>query len=267
MADSGSTKTNWVLYDSTHKIAQRRTRGINPFMLDTIQIEQIIRKELCTDTRFNHLAEICFYGAGCRGEQSQIVKTALSHVWPEALSIIVHSDLVGAAHALFPDSDGIACILGTGSNSGLYIAGHLVENVSPLGFILGDEGSGAVLGRRLLGDVMKKQLPVSVQHDFWQNFAFTPDQIIQKVYRETMPNRFLASFAPFIHAHRNIPQVHDLLVDEFNRFFSRNIAQYERPDLPVSFIGSIAYFFADELQEAAHRAGFKVGTIKREPLD
>ena len=236
-------------------------------MLDIQQIEQIIRDELCSDNNFHSVHQISFYGAGCLGAQCALVEEALRSVWPAASSVLVQSDLVGAARALYPESDGIACILGTGSNSGLYIDGEIVDNVSPLGYILGDEGSGAVLGRRLLGDIMKKQLPLSVQQAFREFCPLTSDDIIRKVYREPMPNRFLASFAPFLYEQRQVPEVRQVLVEEFSRFFRRNVALYQRPDLPVSFVGSIAYYFADEVTEAARLQGYTIGTIKRAPLD
>lgn len=266
VADSGSTKTDWVLGTSQEAGLKCRTRGINPFMLDVVQIEQILREDLPAEWLESQVDEICFYGAGCRGDRCQVVGEALRRVWPQALAVEVQSDLLGAAHALFPSGDGIACILGTGSNSGLYVSGRLASNVSPLGYVLGDEGSGAVLGRRLLGDVMKQQLPRAVQEDFWATYDLTPDAVITRVYREPMPNRFLASFAPFLHRHRQVPEVHALLVEEFVRFFRRNVALYGRPDLPVSFVGSIAYFFQAELAEAASVCGFRLGTVRREPL-
>lgn len=147
------------------------------------------------------------------------------------------------------------------------MGGKLVANVSPLGYILGDEGSGAVLGRRLLGDVLKRQLPQDVCLAFEKRYGLSADAIIQRVYREPMANRFLASFAPFLAAHREHPAIQALLADEFARFFERNILQYERPDLPVHFVGSIAYVFADELRKAALRFGLTMGRILKAPLD
>ena len=267
VADSGSTKTNWVLNNKDRRVARQQTRGINPFMMDARQIEAVIREDLGPAGDFGEVAEIHFYGAGCRGAQIEVVQTALKQVWPDATVITVESDLVGAARALFGEEDGVACILGTGSNSGLYLEGQIADNVSPLGFILGDEGSGAVLGRRFLGDLFKHQLPETVAADFDATYALTSDEVIRRVYREAMPNRFLASFAPFIHRHRHEPAVHAALVDEFTRFFVRNVAHYQRPDLPVSFVGSIAYYFAEELAEAAQATGYKIGRILREPLD
>lgn len=264
--DSGSTKTDWLLQLGNHTTARRSTQGINPFMLQETEIEAIIRHELLTDERFGEVDEIHFYGAGCRGQQCENIERTLRTLWPRVKYITVGSDLIGAARALC-DGDGIACILGTGSNSCLYLQGKIVQNVSPLGYILGDEGSGAVLGRRLLGDILKKQLPEEVCMAFETTYHLSADYIIQHVYKEPFANRFLASFAPFLAAHRHEPAIHTLLVEEFSRFFTRNVAQYGRPDLKVSFVGSIAYYFREELQQAATNNGFKIGKIMRSPLD
>lgn len=267
IADSGSTKTDWLLRQDNAVIARCQTQGFNPFMRPAADIAAAIRAELLTDIRFSAPDEIRFFGAGCRAEGCTVMEGALRTVWPAARSIEVASDLIGAARALCGRSDGIACILGTGSNSGLYLGGRLVKNVSPLGYILGDEGSGATLGRRLLGDVLKCQLPAAVCEDFNAAYNLTPDDIIRRVYREPSANRFLASFAPFLARHRTDTAVRELLIDEFSRFFIRNVAAYSRPDLPVSFAGSIAHFFAPELRQAAALQGFTVGQTLRSPLD
>lgn len=265
-ADSGSTKTDWLLQQGNERLARITTQGINPFMLSKTEIETILQNELLSNASFVSPTEVCFYGAGCRGEQCQVVEAALRHVMPQLTSVVVGSDLLGAAKALFGNADGVACILGTGSNSGLFLGGELVQNVSPLGYVLGDEGSGAVLGKRLLGDVLKQQLPAELCQAFADTYQLTGDDIIQRVYKQPFANRFLASFAPFLAKHRNHAAIQTLLVDEFSRFFQRNVATYARPDLSVAFVGSIAYYFQHELQLAAQATGFKLGRIMKCPL-
>lgn len=267
IADSGSTKTDWVLQQGGKRLARIATQGINPFMLSVAEIEQVLRNELLTAPGFVMPTEVRFYGAGCRGSQCAVVEAALRSVLPQLTAVTVGSDLLGAACALFGAADGVACILGTGSNSGLFVGGELVQNVSPLGYILGDEGSGAVLGRRLVGDVLKRQLPASVCEAFEQTYQLTGDDIVQRVYKQPFANRFLASFAPFLAQHRHDAAVRELLIDEFERFFSRNVAAYQRPDLKVSFVGSIAHYFQPELQCAAQATGFSMGKVMKCPLD
>lgn len=266
-ADSGSTKTDWLLQQGHECLARLTTQGINPFMLSQTEIENILRNELLTNAAFVQPTEVYFYGAGCRGKQCHVVEAALRHVMPQLTSVVVGSDLLGAAKALFGNADGVACILGTGSNSGLFLEGKLVQNVSPLGYILGDEGSGAVLGRRLLGDVLKQQLPAELCQSFANTYHLSGDDIIQRVYKQPFANRFLASFAPFLAKHRTHPAIQTLLVDEFTRFFQRNVATYARPDLQVSFVGSIAYYFQHELQMAAQATGFQLGRVMKCPLE
>lgn len=266
-ADSGSTKTDWLLERNGARLARISTQGINPFMLEAEEIAEILRRELLAHPDFCPPTAVRFYGAGCRGAQCQVVERALRSVLPEAACVTVDSDLVGAARALCGEADGIACILGTGSNSGLYLGGQVVENVSPLGFILGDEGSGAVLGKRLVGDVLKRQLPAHLCQAFQEKYGLSSDEIIRRVYREAFPNRFLASFAPFLHEHRDEEAVRTLLHEEFARFFTRNAAAYRRPDLPVGFVGSIAWHFRDELAAAARACGFSMGRVLRAPLE
>lgn len=266
IADSGSTKTEWLLCVPGETPRHFFTQGINPFMIGAEEIRRIIREELLSQMPDTRITDIRFYGAGCRAEKADEVARALHTEIPDAEQVTVESDLAGAAWALFGQTDGIACILGTGSNSGLYIGEKIIQNVSPLGFILGDEGSGAVLGRRLVGNLLKQQMPEKLREAFLKEYGLSPDSIIQHVYREAFPNRFLASFAPFIHKHRTEESVQSLLADEFSRFFRRNVCLYERPDLPVSFVGSIAYYFETELRTVAAHFGYTIGTIKKSPL-
>lgn len=262
IADSGSTKTDWCVDNG----AVIHTMGINPFHQSAESIRQILCNELLPQLPEKILLdEIHFYGAGCTPEKSVIVKEALEVLFPQA-SIHVKSDLLGAAHALCGKTKGIACILGTGSNSCYYDGEQIVQNVSPLGYILGDEGSGAVLGKRLVGDCLKNQLPQDICNAFLETFGLTPSTIIEKVYRQPQANRFLASLTPFLSAHREVPQIHKLLVSSFTDFFHRNVMQYPYQDTPVHFVGSIAWHFKEEVKEAAQLLGIHTGKFIQSPI-
>lgn len=267
-ADAGSTKTTWCSSRPGAPDVFATTLGINPFMMSEEDIIKSVREELLVKQGFDKADEIRFFGAGCRGEGTVRIKKALRELWPMAQQVTVGSDIVGAANALFgAEGSGIACIMGTGSNSCLYLEGEMVENISPLGYILGDEGSGAVLGRRLVGDVLKRQLPPEVCNDFLSEYGLSTDGIIERVYRQPLPNRFLASFAPFIVAHRReCGALRQLVMDEFVRFFERNVSLYGRKDLAVGFVGGIAWSLQDEIREVAKALGYKTGRILREPL-
>ena len=266
IADSGSTKTQWALISKDGVLSSFRTGGINPFQQCDEEIKLLIKNKLLGNIESEDIDRIHFYGAGCRDERGRAVASLLRELFPAASTVEVASDLLCAARALCGGREGVACILGTGSNSCLYDGCGIVENVSPLGYVLGDEGSGAVLGRRLLGDVLKQQLPAEVCAAFREAYPYTPAEIIERVYRKPLANRFLAGFVPFLSAHRQNEAVHALIVDEFERFFKRNVAAYARPDLSVSFVGSVAYYLREELEAAAGRCGFRVGTVVREPL-
>ncbi len=259
IADCGSTKTSWVLTDGTSRQAFESI-GINPVRDSEADIEKALPDIVPP------VSVIYFYGAGCIPPYADIVRLVLERRFPEA-EVHVESDLLGAAQALCGTHEGIACIMGTGSNSCLYDGRHIVENVSPLGWILGDEGSGAVLGRRLVGDVLKGQLPPALCKAFTDETGLSRADIIGKVYREPMPNRFLASLVPFLDRHRQEEEIHSFLVGEFRRFLRRNVAQYRRPDLPVSFVGGIAHSFREELAEALRAEGFTPGRILKQPIE
>ena len=267
IADSGSTKTDWLGGNEKISYPIIQTTGINPFHQSPENIKHILIYELLP-----HLPkeitwdEIYFYGAGCTSEKSKLLKEILQSLFPTT-HIEVQSDLLGAARALCGNQSGITCILGTGSNSCLYDGKDIVSNISPLGYILGDEGSGAVLGKRLIGDCLKQQLPPKICNTFMETFGLTPATIIEKVYRQPQANRFLASLTPFLSVHRDIPEIHQLLISCFTDFFRRNVMLYPYKQHTVHFIGSIAWHFQEEVKEAAKDLDIQTGLFIQSPIE
>ena len=261
IADSGSTKTDWAMGS-----LRLHTQGINPVHQSDEQIAAILRDELLPQLPAS-VDAIRFYGSGVRPDQEERVCTLLASVFPTASSVTAKSDMLGAAIALCGNDEGQPCILGTGANSCLYDGRTIVLNTPPLGFILGDEGSGAVLGRDFLNALYKGHLYDGARQEFEQHYATTLSDVITRVYRQPMPNRWLASLSPYIHNHLEEPTVHRIVVDNFRRFILRNILPYRRPDLPLSAVGSIAYYYQEQLCEAAKKEGYAVGKILRSPID
>lgn len=267
IADSGSTKTDWCLGHTKADRKTIQTAGINPFHQSPDEIERIITSTLVP--RSGDTAEITtvfFYGAGCIPEKAPVVGNILSQNFPQA-EIFVESDLLGAARALCGTSEGIACILGTGSNSCAYDGKQIIAHIPPLGYILGDEGSGAVLGKRLVSDCLKHRLPDDLCRLFFEEYGLNPALIMDRVYRQPLANRFLASLTPFLSANRHRPEIHSLLVSGFTDFFRRNVMQYAYEKVPVHFTGSIAYHFQAEVKEAAQASGILTGNILKSPLE
>lgn len=266
VADSGSTKTDWVLSDPESGILEVRTSGINPVRDSQDAISVLIQEQLMPQLSDDCIPQyIYFYGAGCMPPYDQSVRTVLQQFFSNTI-VEVESDLLGAARALCGKNPGIACILGTGANSCLYDGQSIVAHVPPLGFILGDEGSGAVLGKILLGNLLKGVFPNEMREEFMRDYQLTEAEVINRVYRQPQANRFLASLVPFIHKHRNHPQVHDMLVKAFRSFLSRNVQAYKHKELPVNCVGGIAWSYAEELREAAAAEGMKIGKLLREPI-
>lgn len=239
-------------------------------MLSEEEIRLRIAEELLPElgTLAASVDAVFFYGAGCISpEVCGNVSRALKANLPSAANVEVYSDLLAAARALCGHQSGIACILGTGSNSCFYDGREIVANVSPLGFILGDEGSGAVLGKLFLGDMLKNQLPDDITQSFLKEYDLDLLGVIRRVYREPQPNRFLASVAPFLAKNISCPQIHGLVTGSFKAFFSRNIRQYDSyGSYPVNFIGSIARVFRRQLIEAAEATGCTVGLTVKSPM-
>ncbi len=271
IADSGSTKVEWAVTDCGREVKQVFTSGFNALMLTEEEISQYIDDELVSQLGdlTGQITEVYFYGAGCVDEDvCRAMRRALRHNLPSATVIEAASDLLGAARALFGHEEGIACILGTGANSGYYNGTEIKDHVSPLGYVLGDEGSGAVLGRKLLGDVLKHQLPRELCDRFLDEYNLESSMILRRVYKEPMPNRFLASVTPFLLKNIEEPAIHRLVLNEFKSFFVRNVSQYDRyRSLPVSFVGSIAYHYRPVLKEAADALDVTISAVLKTPME
>ena len=269
IADCGSTKIDWCLLNGKDKVAQIFTTGMNALLLTEEEMAKCIHDELLPHIVGYHVDEIYYYGAGIINDEiKDHVRGALKANIATATKIEIESDLLAAARALCGREPGIACILGTGSNSCYYDGEKVVDNVSPLGYILGDEGSGAVMGKLLVGDVLKKQLPEHLCEKFLKEYDMDRNKIITAVYRQPAANRFLAHFAPFLQKNIHEPSIHDLVFRALTSFFMRNVESYPHyKELPVNFVGSIAYVQKPVLLEAAQARGIKVGTIIQNPME
>lgn len=280
IADSGSTKTHWCLMTANHQSSEFFTDGINPFFMDENAIKQSVSDQLLPQIAkllwAGKLTHIYFYGAGCTPEKSQMVSRALQQVFRGA-EADVNSDMLGAARGLLQHQQGVACILGTGSNSGYYDGTAIVKNVPSLGFILGDEGSGAVLGKRLVSDVLKNQLPQDLREKFLLQYAVSQADIIEHVYRQPFPNRYLAQFSRFCAENMENEAIRQLLYDHFQQFVQRNLLQYfetadgvENPNtknMPVGFVGSIAFYYEPVLRTVLDDLGLNLSQIMKTPME
>ena len=269
IADSGSTKTTWCLMAKSGKASYFRTDGLNPFFVREDEIESIINTQLLPEIAkhlwIGPIEQIWFYGAGCTPEKCPQVADALARVFKKA-KIEVLSDMYGAARALLGHTPGVACILGTGSNSCLFDGEKFTKSVPALGFILGDEGSGAVLGKRLVADILKNQLGEELKQLFCLEMNVTQADIIEHVYRQPMPNRYLASLSRFCANHIDMPAIKHLVYEHFQTFVDRNIKQYPA-NMPVGFVGSIAYFYRPILEQVLAENRIVIANILQEPIE
>ena len=265
IADCGSTKTDWALCDKGAVVAKVKTQGFNPTQQSEEDIYTALSAEISGAIAADAPTTIYFYGAGCAYETAnKRMQAAIERIFTTR-DIHINSDLLAAARALCGHEEGIACILGTGSNSCLFDGEKIIDNTPSLGYILGDEGSGAHLGRQLVSDCIKKQLSAPLCEKFMKKYKMSVAEILERVYREPLPNRFLASFAPFLHENRKNAEVHNLLKHCFTQFFQRNTMVYRRSWLPIHIIGSIGVNFAQEIKETAESLGLSVGNIVDSP--
>ena len=267
IADSGSTKTDWCVAKDGFTVKRFTTQGINPYHQDERRINGIVLDELLPQTGEYKLKKIVFYGSGCRDEIIPTMKNILYSAFNNNVEVEIYSDLLGAARAICGHEEGIACILGTGSNSCLYDGNKIVGNIPPLGYILGDEGSGATLGKIFINEIFKNSRMYDLKKEFLRVLKMTEGDIIDRVYRQPMANRFLASLAPFIHSHIERHEVNEIVTENFRQFLLKNVKRYHRDDLQVSFIGSIAWHFKSQLLQSALEENVYVGSVEKSPMD
>jgi len=279
IADSGSTKVHWCLVTASGQCTDVRTDGINPVFQTEEQIRACISNQLLPQIAkvlwAGTLTHVFFYGAGCTPEKKVIVRQALESVFKKA-EVQVESDMLGAARGLLGHQAGVACILGTGSGSCFYNGETIEWSVPSLGFILGDEGSGAVLGKRLVGDLLKNQLSDDLKELFFEEYQTSMADIIDRVYRQPFPNRFLAKLSRFCADHLDNPRIRALVYDHFLQFIRRNLVQYfqitnHKSQITntheVGFVGSIAWYYRPILEEAMLTEGLPVGRILQDPIE
>jgi N-acetylglucosamine kinase-like BadF-type ATPase len=266
VADSGSTKTEWKVINNGVSLESLFTSGINPFFLSGKEIYHLLKKEL-NDLAGGSFSHVYYYGTGCNSvARENVIKDAINQ-FLTTKHIFVGSDMLAAARSLCMNEPGIACIIGTGSNSCYYDGKVIVSNVSPLGYILGDEAGAAVIGRKLISGVLKKQVSQTVIDLFFETYKITPGEILENVYMKSFPNRFLGQFARFISANIQIIELQDIITSCFEDFIIRNILQYpESKVLSVHFTGSIAYYFKPFLEDLLIKHSLKTGRITLSPM-
>ncbi len=267
IADSGGSKTDWRLISKDGSIGQASAPGFNPYYQPIEDLKRNVQEIILPKVNDRTVSKIFFYGAGVSSVKNQLtIKSAFLEFFPEA-HIEIGWDLLAAARALCGREPGIACIMGTGSNSCLYDGENIVDNVANLGWILADEGSGANIGRKFLVDYLRKKFPPRLAEQFHQRFPLSREEFLEKVYQQEKPSAFLASFAKFIFQHLKEPYCYKLVYDSFAEFYENNVMQYENyQNLKVHFTGSIAFYFSDILRQVANDKGITVKNILEGPI-
>ena len=269
LADSGSTKCDWVLVDDQfNEVSRPITMGFNPYFHSEATIATAVKQNEQLSQYAGQIKEIFYYGAGCSSQSlNSIVRRALKTMFVNA-KIHVEHDLLGAAYATYTGAPGISCILGTGSNSCYFDGKEIQEAVPALGYILGDEGSGSYFGKKLLALYMYKRLPKQIHEDFKNKYELGMDEIVLNVYNKPHANVYLASFVRFIADYRDEPIFKEMLKDGMKHFLEIHVQCYPQSrTVPVHFVGSVAYYYQDAIREAAIELGLSIGQIVRKPID
>jgi glucosamine kinase len=274
IADSGSTKTDWRLIDGDKKIHQFRTLGFNPYFQGSQDISKEISENLLPEIRsisglFHKIKDINihFYGAGCSSESKcSIVKEAIRENFRDA-EINIHHDLLAASRALCGKNEGIVAILGTGSNSCYYDGNDVAENVYSIGFILGDEGSGANIGKTFITAYLYNEVPAVIAKKFDFKFKLGKEEILENIYKSSMPSRYLAGFSKFVFQNIKEPYMVDLVAGCFRQFFEKHICKYPKhTEIPMSCVGSVGFYYSNILKSVAAEKGVMIGKILETPI-
>ncbi|MCB2379104.1 N-acetylglucosamine kinase [Hymenobacter sp. BT635] len=268
IADGGSTKSSWCQLDETGNRVYFNTEGYNPDFIKTEAIAASLDKNLPETLPRDEVREVHYYGAGVSSsKKADVIAQAMRQIFPNA-NVTVDHDLLAAARALLGRKPGFAAILGTGTNSCLYDGEKITYNVDSLGYFLGDEGSGSFIGKRLMRDYLRGLLPDGLQDIFRQEFNLTREDILDRLYNQPLPNRFLASFGKFAYDHNNISYCREIVLQGFETFFENIVLHYPNyQDYSFNCVGSVAYNFRDALTQVARHHSMEVGKIIRSPID
>ncbi len=267
VADSGSSKTDWMVY-SPNEIFSFHTQGINPYFLNSQDILKILNKNKGLLQLAGEVREVYFFGSGCSTpDKHEIVSNGLSSFFANAFISVDH-DLMGSVYATCGDQEGLSCILGTGSNICYYDGVNLERGKHGLGYVLGDEGSGTYFGRKVLLSYLYKTMPVELQQFFKTTYEVSKEIIIENIYQKPFPNSYLATFSRFMIAHKAHPFIQQMLKDGFQEFVDTHIKDYKQyKRLTCSFVGSISYYYREELMEVCQQNQVKVGKILQKPIE
>ena len=267
IADSGATKTSWALLNDK-VVSVHDTAGFNPYYMDSMVLNKILSKELPAEITDADVSHIFYYGSGCSTEKNcGVVGSALTKFFPQA-RIEVQHDLLAAARSLLGHSEGIACILGTGANSCSYNGEKIIKNVASLGYMFGDEGSGAYIGQKFLTAYLKGYLAKEINEAFNERFQYSLEDILARVYGANNPSTYMASFTHFLAEYEEHDDIHEILMTSFVDFFKESVSKYDRyQHIAVSFVGSVAYHFRHILEEAARQQGISIGRIEQAPME
>lgn len=269
IADGGSTKTNWCLLDDAGRKIYFNTEGYNPYFVTSEYITKSLHEGIPADLELDRVSEVNYYGAGCDTEEKQsIVMAGMKAFFTKARVFIGH-DLLAAARALLGLEKGFAAILGTGTNTCIYDGKKVAYNIDSLAYILGDEGSGCYIGKKLLGDYVRGYMPEVVREKFWETYKLTPEDVIDNVYMKPLANRFCASFSKFVYDNNvHAEYSRNIVRTSFDDFFKNLVVHYPNyKDYTFNCIGSVGYNFRNVLEELARQYGMKVGRIIRSPID
>ena len=266
IADGGSTKCDWAVVDNGVIVERFKSEGINPFAVSMEKIREVLAEHFAPVAAKYDITNIWFYGSGCVFATVEKVKALLAEIVPTA-DIFVGTDLDGAVNACCQDGTGIACIMGTGSASAQHEGGVRTKQVPALGYLLGDEGSGTVMGRLILSDFLKGVMPDHLLKAFAEEYGVTQPEALERAYHQPAANRYFGSFAPFLSKHIDDEYIRSFVKTNLRAFVVRNVCQYRTDLYPANFIGSIASVFEPLLSEVLAEQGVRKGIISSSPME
>ncbi len=268
IADSGSTKTHWIIKEENKVVNEFYTQGLNPYFVSSSEITTILSDKI-TKSIAAKVSKVFFFGAGCNSEsKNDVIYSALNQFFPNSINS-VSSDLLGSAIALFSNNKGVACILGTGSNAALFDGNKFTNSIVSLGYVLGDEGSGNYMGKLLLKDYFQGNMPELLRTKFANKFNIEYTQVLNSIYKEPFPNKYLAQFTVFLSENRNHNYVENIIDKSFQAFvdLQLNTIDFNKTEIKIGFVGSIAFYFKDVLEKVLIRNAYNIGNVLKEPME